>query len=212
MTKRILCFGDSNTWGWIPGTDGERFPADVRWPGVMAADLGDGFCVIEEAQNGRTTLWDDPTETIDKNGARHLPVILESQKPVDLVILMLGTNDLKNHFGLNAHAIAHGCGVLADRIAASDAGPGGSAPQVLLAAPAPVADGDCPFGHLFDSGAAVSAEFESAYREVAELRDLPFLNAGEFASCPIPDAIHIDAASHSRLGVAMAAKARECLS
>jgi lysophospholipase L1-like esterase len=67
MKKRILCFGDSNTWGWIPGSDGDRFPADVRWPGVMAAELGPDFVVIEEAQNGRTTLWDDPTETIDDN-------------------------------------------------------------------------------------------------------------------------------------------------
>ena len=208
--RRILCFGDSNTWGWIPGSDGERFPADTRWPGVMAAELGADYTVIEEAQNGRTTLWDDPTETIDKNGARHLPVVLESQKPIDLVIVMLGTNDLKNHFGLNAYAIAHGAGVLVDRILASDAGPQNGAPRVLLVAPAPVADGDCPFGHLFDGAAAVSAEFPQAYAEVAAERRIPFLDAGEFASCPVPDTIHIDAASCARLGEAMAEKVREC--
>ena len=209
--KRILCFGDSNTWGWITGSDGDRLAPDVRWPGVMAAELGDGFTVIEEAQNGRTTMWDDPTEPIDKNGLRHLPIILESQKPVDLVIVMLGTNDLKNHFNLNAHAIAHGCGVLIDRVLESDAGPANGAPKVLLVAPAPVADGECPFGHLFDGAPEVSAGFKAAYTEVAEARGIPFLNAGDFASCPVPDTIHIDAESCSRLGKAMGEKVRACL-
>ena len=207
--KRILCFGDSNTWGWVPGSDGERFPADVRWPGVMQAELGADFLVIEEAQNGRTTMWDDPTELIDKNGLRHLPVILESQKPVDLVILMLGTNDLKNHFNLNANAIAHATGVLLDRILESDAGPENRPPQAILVAPAPVADGFCPFGHLFDNAAEVSRGFSQAYRETAEARGVPFLDAGEFASCPVPDTIHIDAESCARLGKAMAIKVRE---
>ncbi len=208
--KRILCFGDSNTWGWVPGSDGDRFAADVRWPGVMAAELGEGFVVIEEAQNGRTTMWDDPCEPVDKNGQRHLPVILESQKPVDLVIVMLGTNDLKNHFNLNAHAIAHSCGVLVDHIMASDAGPDNSVPKVMLVAPAPVAGGECPFGHLFDGAAEVSAGFRHAYAEIAEERGIPFVNGGDHASCPIPDAIHIDAESCGRLGKAIAAKVRDC--
>ena len=209
--KRVLCFGDSNTWGWIPGSDGDRQPAEERWPGVMATELGPDFTVIEEAQNGRTTMWDDPCEAIDKNGLRHLPVILESQKPLDLVIVMLGTNDLKNHFSLNANAIAHSCGVLVDRVLESDAGPDKGPPQVILVAPAPVADGECPFGHLFDTGAAVSAGFASAYAEQAAERAIAFVNAGEFASCPIPDTIHIDAESCARLGRAIAEKVRECL-
>lgn len=206
--KRVLVFGDSNSWGWIPGSDGDRMPADTRWPGVMQTELGDDFDVIEECQNGRTTMWDDPNEPVDKNGLRHLPVVLESQKPVDLVIVMLGTNDLKNHFNLNAFAIAHSCGVLLDRILESDAGPDKAAPKVMLIAPAPVVGG-CPFGHLFDDAPAKSAGFKSAYAEVAAEREIPFLNAGDFASCPVPDSIHIDEESCGRLGKAVAAKVRE---
>ena len=210
--KRILCFGDSNTWGFVPAGDGERMAADVRWPGVMQTELGNDYVVIEEAQNGRTTMWDDPTETVDKNGARHLPVILESQAPLDLVILMLGINDLKNHFNQNALSIAHSCGVLVDRILESDAGPDNSAPKVLLIAPAPVSEGFCPFGHLFDGASEISAGFKAAYTEVAADRSIPFLNAGDFAACPVPDTIHIDAVGCARLGRAVAAKVKDIFS
>lgn len=207
--KRIICFGDSNTWGFVPGSDGERYPAEVRWPGVLAARLGEAYTVIEEAQNGRTTVWDDPTEEIDKNGSRHLPIVLESHKPVDLVVIMLGTNDLKNHFNQNAHTIAQGAGTLVDRVLSSEAGPGNSAPAVLLISPAPVSDGHCPFGHLFDNAPARSRNFAEAYLEIAEEYGIPFLNAGLHASCPEPDCIHIDDTGHRALGEAVATKVRD---
>lgn len=212
MKKRIVCFGDSNTWGFIPGSDGERMSADLRWPGVMQSKLGEDYIIIEEAQNGRTTIWDDPTESVSKNGAKHLPVILESHEPIDLVIVMLGTNDLKNHLNQNALAIAQSCGVLIDRILASSAGLGNSVPKVLLMAPAPVSEGHCPFGHLFDGAAEKSLGFKTAYAEVAADRGISFLNAGDYASCPVPDTIHIDAEGCNRLGKAVAQKVREMFS
>jgi len=207
--KRVLCFGDSNTWGFVPGSDGERFPAHVRWPGAMQAELGRDYQVIEEAQNGRTTMWDDPGSEVDKNGMRALPIILESQAPLDVAIVMLGTNDLKIHLGLTAPAIAHGAGCLVERIQGSGAGPGGAAPKVILVAPAPVSEGFCPFGRLFDGAPAKSRELKAAYEEVAARYGVAFLNAGDYASCPVPDAIHIDAESCGRLGRALAAKVRE---
>ena len=209
MKTRIVCFGDSNTWGFIPGSDGERMAPDVRWPGVMQRELGDGYFVIEEAQNGRTTMWDDPCESVDKNGLRHLPIVLESQAPIDLVIVKLGINDLKNHVNLNATAIAYSCGVLIGRVLESQAGPDFTAPKALLIAPTPVSEGHCPFGHLFDNGAAKSAGFKKAYAEVAAEGGVPFLNAGDFASCPVPDTIHIDEAGCECLGKAVAAKIKE---
>ncbi len=209
MQKTLLCFGDSNTWGFIPGTECERYAPDVRWPGVMAAALGEGFRVVEEAQNGRMTAWDDPCEPfVNKCGATHLPVVLESQKPIDLAILMLGTNDLKNHMNHNAVAIADGMGALVDIVLASDAGPGKAAPKVLVVAPVPTAQGQCPFGHLFDHAVILSRELAAAYREVAEDRGVAFLDAGEFAECPDTDCIHIDDIGHAALGKAMADKVR----
>lgn len=209
--KRILCFGDSNTWGYVPLSEVERFPADVRWPGVMRERLGPDFEVIEEAQNGRTTVFDDPYETICKNGARHLPVVLESQKPVDLVIVMLGTNDLKAHLNQTAKTIAGGAGVLVDRILESDAGPDQGAPKVLLVAPALVANAECPFGPKFDGAAEKSIGFATAYRREAELRDVAFVNAADHVTVPTTDCIHFDKVGHGALGVALADRARQLL-
>lgn len=211
MTIRtILCFGDSNTWGFIPGSDCERYAPDARWPGVMAAALGAGWRVVEEAQNGRMTAWRDPSEPfVNKCGLDFLPVALESHKPLDLVIIMLGTNDLKEHMHHTARSIAIGAGALGEVVQASDAGPGKKAPRVLLVCPAAVAEGRCPFGRLFDHAPPISREMPEAYREMAESLGVAFLNAGDYATCPVPDCIHLDDVGHAALGKAMAAKVRE---
>lgn len=211
IEKTILCFGDSNTWGFIPGSDAERYPPDVRWPGVMKTELGEGYHVIEEAQNGRMSAWDDPYEPMSKCGLDHLPVALESHMPVDLVIIMLGTNDLKNHMNHNAAVIAHGVATLVDRVLQSDVGPGKSAPAVLMICPARVSDGDCPFWHLFDGAPAKSLELAGHYAEMAEDRGVEFLDAGKFVSCPEPDCIHLDDTGHVALGKAVAGKVGEML-
>ena len=97
---RILCYGDSNTWGYDPAS-GERFAADIRWTGVLRKVLAsDRFEVIEEGLNGRTTVWDDPIEG-QKNGRQYLIPCLESHRPLDLVVILLGTNDLKKRFSLS---------------------------------------------------------------------------------------------------------------
>ena len=136
----ILCFGDSNTWGYNPATR-ERFPRDVRWTGVLQAALGKDFHVIEEGLNGRTTVWEDPVEG-DKVGKRHLAPCLESQAPLDLVVLMLGTNDTKQRYSAPPTDIARGIGVLLDIIAASTAGQQGES-----AAGAPRGPGSAGKGH-----------------------------------------------------------------
>ncbi len=124
--REVLCFGDSNTWGYDPVTR-ERFPGNVRWTGVLQAALGPGFRVIEEGLNGRTTVWEDPIEG-DKMGKRHLPVCLASHAPLDLVIMMLGTNDTKKRYSAPSTDIAAGVGVLLDIVARSAAGRDDTAP------------------------------------------------------------------------------------
>ena len=98
--KTILCYGDSNTWGYNPSMGG-RYARDERWPGVLRKELGEGYLVIEEGLNGRTTVWDDPIEGY-KNGKTYLVPCLETHKPLDLVIILLGTNDLKMRFSVSA--------------------------------------------------------------------------------------------------------------
>ena len=126
--KTVMCYGDSNTWGYNPATQ-QRYPRDERWTGVLQELLGADYRVIEEGLNGRTTVWDDPIEGY-KNGREYLIPCLESQKPLDLVIIMLGTNDLKLRFSLPAYDIAEGAGVLVEIAQKSQAGPDeGAAPS-----------------------------------------------------------------------------------
>ena len=135
--KTILCFGDSNTWGCIPLTGAHpprRYGPAQRWPGVLHRELGDGFWIVEEGLNGRTTVWDDPLEPF-RSGKELLVPCLLTHQPIDLVIVMLGTNDLKGRFRVGARDIAAGAGLLLDIVHASACGPGESPPQALLVCP-----------------------------------------------------------------------------
>src|SRR3989344_6232248 len=104
--KRILCYGDSNTWGYMPAK-ATRYSIDQRWTGILQKSLGEEFEVIEEGTNSRTTDLDDPKH-FGKNGAEYLIPCLESHFPLDFVVLMLGTNDLKERFNRNSERVARG--------------------------------------------------------------------------------------------------------
>ena len=119
--QTILCFGDSNTWGYDPSTTASagypvRYAPDVRWTGVLARQLGSDFRVIEEGQNGRTTVHDDPTAIAPRNGRKALLTLLESHKPIDWVVLMLGSNDLKTVYHVPPGDVAAGAGLLVKMI------------------------------------------------------------------------------------------------
>ena len=213
--RTILCFGDSNTWGYDPtATSISPFPIryapEVRWTGVLARELGAGFRIIEEGQNGRTTVHDDPTAWASRSGRAHLPVVLESHKPIDIVVLMLGTNDLKTFFNVPPQDIANGAGVLVRLIRESDAGPDGKAPRVLLVSPAAVGD----FTTMPDldariaNGRAKSLQFPKHYAAIARQHGVAFLNAQDVITPSAVDGIHFDAPEHEKLGKAMAASLR----
>ncbi len=206
--KTVLCYGDSNTWGYDPATQ-TRYPRDVRWPGVLRKELGDDYLVIEEGLNGRTTVWDDPIE-LDKNGATYLRPCIQTHKPMDLVIIMLGTNDLKTRFSLPAYDIASGAGVLVDIVMKSDAGIDDGAPQVLLIAP-PQAVELTGFAEMFEGAIEKSAGFAKHYRRVANEKECNYLNAGEFVKSSPLDGIHLESDMQASLGRAVAAKVKVIL-
>ena len=104
--KTVLCFGDSNTWGYSP-VDGTRYPLDIRWTGVLQKSLGVDYRIIEEGLNGRTTFINEDERPL-RSGSDVLQIILESHRPLDFVIIMLGTNDLKVEFNLSVEEIAQG--------------------------------------------------------------------------------------------------------
>ena len=135
--RTVLCYGDSNTYGAVPTLariGRHRFAPDRRWPGIVRKQLGSGWDVVEEGLPSRTTLRDDPIEGSHKNGLRGLPIALESHMPIDLVILMLGTNDLKQRFAASPSDIADSVEVVAKAIQGSEAGPGGAAGAACHAA------------------------------------------------------------------------------
>ncbi|MCB0047061.1 MAG: SGNH/GDSL hydrolase family protein [Caldilineaceae bacterium] len=204
----ILCYGDSNTWGYNPA-DGSRFAHHVRWPGILRTELGAGYWVIEEGLSGRTTVWDDPIEGY-KNGRDYLIPCLATHKPLDMVIIMLGTNDLKMRFSLSAWDIAEGAGVLVDIVQGSDAGRDGRPPRVLLIAPPPVAM-LTDFAAMFSGAREKSRQFGAEYRRVAAARGCPLLDAGEVIISSDLDGVHFDAREHAKLGRTIAGRVQELL-
>jgi lysophospholipase L1-like esterase len=217
MKKTLLCFGDSNTWGfdcerWVRDMPAPRFAPEVRWPGVLAAELGAGFAVIEEGHNGRTTVFDDEVEGIHRNASRYLQACLESQAPLDAVVIMLGTNDLKERFAATASDIALGAAALARTVLSSQVGPEGRAPKVLLVAPFPVGENirNSPFGDIFGYERSVekSSLLAARYAERAAALGAAFLDAGAVVQAHPKDSIHLSAESHRKLGIAVASALR----
>lgn len=202
--KTILCFGDSNTWGYIPGTDGERYPYPKRVCGILSERLDESWRVIEESLCGRTTAFDDPFEP-DRNGKTALSMLLPSHAPLNAVSIMLGTNDLKHFFGFEAKDIALGAGTLVEMVQNSGAGPGGSAPKVLLIAPPRVTD-ETAFPPKFDGAASKSRGFGQAYEAMAKQLGCEYLDAAPLCNCPVPDGIHLDEEGIATLAVAMSEK------
>lgn len=211
MARTVLCFGDSNTHGTMPMPaldSAGRFDHVARWPSVMAKALGPDWEVIAEGQPGRTTVHDDPIEGIFRNGARILPALLESHAPIDLVIVKLGTNDLKYRFNLSATDVALGVERLVSMIRASGAGPDGAAPAVLAVVPPPILEaGD--LGEIFVGGAATSQGLATAFAKMAARNQLPLVDAGQIVAVSPVDGIHYEAEAHVALGLAMADVVRE---
>lgn len=202
----VLCYGDSNTYGAGPmAADGtsERYGPDIRWPRVMAGLLGPGWHVIEEGLPGRTTCHDNPFDGPHKNGLRLLPAMLESHAPLDLVVLMLGTNDLKAYLGLTAYDIAKGLRTLIALIQRSAAGPGQAAPAILLIAPAPINETG-PSREALAGGAAKSRAIGPLLKDLAQALGCGFLDAGAFVSVSARDGVHLDPEAHPVLAAAVA--------
>ena len=204
--KTVLTYGDSNTHGTVPMStleDMSRFGPAERWPGVLATELGRGWRVIEEGLPGRTTVHPDPISGLHKNGLSTLPASLESHRPLDAVVIMLGTNDLKLRFQVPAIEIGDSVAWLVRACLQSGCGPGQAAPRVLLVAPPPVLEAGC-LAEIFAGGAAKSHRLGEIYARIARRNGVGFLDAGAvIASSPL-DGVHFDAAEHGKLGVAVA--------
>lgn len=213
-TKSIMCFGDSLTWGWIPVVEGAptyRYPYRERWTGAMANALGEGYEIIEEGLSARTTSADDPNDP-RLNGSSYLPSALASHLPLDLVILMLGTNDTKPFFNRTSYEIAYGMAKLVGQVLTSAGGVGTPypAPKCLVVAPPPLTEMPHPFFQgMFGGGHAKTNEIGKQYRQMADFMKVDFFNAADVITTDGCDGIHFTSENNKTLGTALADKVAE---
>jgi lysophospholipase L1-like esterase len=203
----ILAFGDSLTWGSnpVPG-EAPRHARTDRWPDMLAAGLGAGFAVIADGMRGRSTAYDEHLAEADRNGARLLPSALYTHAPLDLVILMLGTNDLKPHVAGSAVAALQGMRRCVEIVRNhSNRVPGHDAPaRVLIVAPPPVVTTADPFYvEMFAGAAEQSRKLAGYYEALAAETGSSYFDAGKVAAASPIDGVHLDAVNSRAIGVAL---------
>ena len=199
--KNILCFGDSNTWGYSP-QDGTRFSPDVRWTGVLQKSLGNGYHIIEEGLNGRTTFINEEGEGGRplRSGSDVLQVILESHRPLDFVTIMLGTNDLKLEFNLSVEEIALGAKELCETVLNSEY-LADNVPQILLISPTHIGSTIMPDQEeFFNQAREKSYQFAEHYQKIANDLNIHFLDASKIVTPSDGEGVHWDAEQHIKFG------------
>ena len=201
--KSILAFGDSLTWGFEVGTFA-RHPFEVRWPNALAAGLGGKARVIEEGMNGRTTVFPDPTEGAERNGAVALPMLLTTHQPLDLVIIMLGTNDIKYANRCRAFDASMGMARLIEIVQRFAWIKTASPPQILvMSPPALCKTADEWFNDLWGHAIEESKLFAKHYARVAKDTGVHFFDAGSVAVADPTDGGHLDAENTRAIGAAL---------
>ena len=206
--RTVLCFGDSNTYGYDPEgvASGTRFryPFDVRWPGVLQGLLGPEWLIVEEGLCGRTTVHRDPFEG-GLCGLDDISVALASAQPIDCVVLMLGTNDMKTCLNLSANDIARGIESLVLAVKRFPWAVGCPSPKVLIVSPPHVGKGvdKVVLSSFGDHSVRVSHEVARSYRVIAEEQTCAFLDAAGVCDPSPVDHIHLTPEGHEALAHAV---------
>ena len=204
--KNILCFGDSNTYGLVPGTN-KRYPFEVRWTGILSHKLGfEEYHVIEEGLCGRTTIFDDPLRD-GRCGVKTLTTILETHFPIDLTVIMLGTNDCKTIYGATAEIIGKGAVRLINQVRSI-----AKESEILLVSPILLGGNVKDFDPEFSSDSVeVSKNLADTYRQIAARENIHFLAASDFAAAGSADEEHMNEKEHSAFAEAVYNKIKEIL-
>lgn len=205
--QQLLVYSDSLTWGIIPGTR-MRLPFEARWPGVMEEALrsaDEDVRVIEDCLNGRRTVFEDPYKP-GRNGLQGLEQRIEAHSPLELVIVMLGTNDFQSMHVHNAWHSAQGIAALVDAIRRAPIEPGMPVPEILIVAPPVIQAPKGPIAPKFEGADAKSVGLAAAYEQVALDRGCAFMDAAHVTASSEVDGVHLDVEQHATLGRAVAEK------
>lgn len=214
--KTILCYGDSNVWGNIPGSFNEktglseRYNKNKRWTGVLQKTLGEKYNVVEEGLNARTTTLDEiiPGRPY-KNGLTQLPFCLEAHYPIDLIIFLLGINDLKIQFNRSAKEITEGMRQLIKVVKKSNKGHAANSPNILLLSPAPVIKIPNLHPQFDDDSIEKSKNLAGLYQQMAKEEDVDFLDISLVVTPSRIDGIHFKESQCKLLGQAIAEKVNQ---
>ena len=218
--KHILCYGDSNTWGFMPRKDRppvkaeNRYPWDVRWPGRLEKLLGGDWRVVEEGLNGRTTMFDCFMEE-HRNGLKAIDVCLLTAMPVDLVILMLGTNDFQTNIASSALDTARAVQLMLEEAKKMGADRPGSTMKILLMAPAAMdpirLERNFPLDSIDAAGIQSSRELAGYLKQVAAQMNYAFIDTNDYIRPGEADGTHWDAEGHAKMADVIYEKVKELL-
>lgn len=204
IMNKILCFGDSNTYGLRPDGAG-RYSNEIRWTGLIQKNLGLDYFVIEEGLCGRTTIFEDKARFL-RSGIDYLKPFLESHDDIDLVIIMLGTNDCKSLYNNSSKDIAHGIELLVDVIHKK------SEASILIVSPIHLGEKVYIIDKDFsENSIKVSKQLAVEYEKTAKENACDFLDASKFAISSEVDMQHLDEKGHFSLANAIAEKIKICL-
>lgn len=202
--KTILCYGDSITWGSDAETGGRHGFAD-RWPNVLQERLGPQAQVVTDGLRGRTTAFDEHLAACDRNGARILPTTLYTHAPLDLVIFLLGSNDMKPALAGTAAAAMQGMRRLVEIVRLNATRDGtDEPPAVLIVAPPPLCETANPeYAAMFAGGVEQSRMLAGFYADLADVEGCGFFDAGSVARTSAIDGVHLDAANTRAIGAGL---------
>jgi lysophospholipase L1-like esterase len=214
--KTIVCYGDSNTWGYKPEKTQpkvgfNRFSIDERWTGRLQKLLGSDYKIEEEGLNGRTTAFDDPFNA-NLNGVTFLECCLQTNSPLDLLIIALGTNDTKEYFSVNAFCIAKGLELLVQKAQTGQSGQKGKNPEILIIAPPHIRENintSWLSGQFGNDSIEKSKALSGEYQKIAKKYRCHFLDMNGFAELSEADSIHLDAENHEKFALAVQEKIQE---
>ncbi len=211
--RQILVYGDSMSWGMVPGTR-RRYAFHQRWPGVLEAALRKAglqtIRVVENCLPGRKTLWDDPFRP-GRNGAAGLGEVIEMCSPLELVIIQLGTNDFQAPFDIKAWAAAAGVGKLVEIVRQAPLEPGMPQPRILVVAPPEIVQPKGANEKKFEAAVERSAGFAAALAEMAAAKSVHFFDLNSVTGRSDVDGIHLGADQHAVIGEALASLVRELI-
>ena len=203
--QHVLVYSDSLSWGIVPTTR-KRLDFEQRWPGVMEMSLcasGQKVRVVEDCLNGRRTVWDDPFKP-GRNGLVGLAQRIEIHSPLELVVLMLGTNDFQSMHEYNAWHSSQGISALVSAIRTAPIEPGMPVPQILVVAPPAIRTPKGPIAPKFEGGEVKCVGLSATYRRVCEEVACHFFDAGDVITSSNVDGVHLDLEQHLALGNAVA--------